>query len=167
MTNHASDLGTLVSNFQSLELIIRVYLYTIDNSSMNTQQNKDLMDLVEGDEIEDNALTNYDSLNNLIDRFNHDMKIRNSMEYALNKKLVRLRDLIAHGRVLGKVPDMNRMKLFKFEKPKNGKVIVSDSVVMSDHWYAENITLLKNEIRKIETVFRKNFPDILKTRITN
>jgi hypothetical protein len=71
-----------------------------------------------GETLPINALTSYESLGELIERYNR------SAPLPIDPSIVRLRDLLAHGRTCAQNDAVPHFSLIKFSRPKNGKVIV-------------------------------------------
>jgi hypothetical protein len=129
---HPINLGKLLVNFQSLEFVLRAFLY---ESTKNTIQNASSHDklkldkLKEGDLVGENAFTNYDTLKKLIVKYNNNAKI-SSANFTIDETIVDVRDAITHGRVFGDIPEPP-MTLLKFSEPSNKQVKVTFSVQMT------------------------------------
>ena len=72
-----------------------------------------------GDIVDENELTNYDTLLKLINKYN-DVIAKTDVE-RLDKSIVAIRDAFAHGRVLA-LAEANNYRIVKFSIPKKGKV---------------------------------------------
>ena len=136
---HALNLGKLVGNFQSLEFVLRAFL-TNDEIAQRGSLPKsatDMHEMNEGDIVPENAFTNYDTLGQLIEKYNRNPKIL-SAGLTIDETLVDIRDAIAHGRVSASTPSSS-LKLLKFNKPKNNQIKVTFSVLMTKEWFGEHI----------------------------
>jgi hypothetical protein len=110
----------------SLEFLIRGCLFKKEGQE-NTVPN--LTKIQEGQLIPKNALTNYDNLGQIIQKFNKHSDIVYKID---QQKILRLRDGIAHGRILSDAPDAIN-KLLKFSKPKNNDVEVEIAIELTDN----------------------------------
>ena len=138
---HPLNLGKLLVNFQSLEFALRAFLWESEKDvgqNSSTYQELKLDNLIEGDMIAENAFTNYDSLNVLIDKYNQNLKI-SSAGLTIDKSIVSIRDAVAHGRVFGDTPKPP-MTLLKFSKPSNKRVKVIFSVQLTPEWFHEQLS---------------------------
>jgi hypothetical protein len=148
---HTDNLGRLVGNMHSLEFILRAFLL---NSEIQEKRQKGLSHLPvefsklkQGDIIPENAFTNYDNLGELIRKYNNHTLI-SSTDLTIDETLVYIRDAIAHGRVSSDNPS-GPLQLLKFERPKNNKVEVIFSVLMTEGWFKEQIIRFHDAIVKI------------------
>ena len=123
LDEHARHLGGLLGNFQSLEFILRAFLQTLPNARpIGVPHGTDLYSFPVGADLPENELTSYDSLGQLIDKFNAEMKKRGLA--IIDKSLIDVRDALAHGRVsASSVTDT--LRLLKFSKPADGRVRVT------------------------------------------
>ena len=138
---HPINLGKLLVNFQSLEFVLRAFLWESEKDverNSSTYQELKLNKLKEGDMVAEDAFTNYDSLNVLIDKYNQTPKIL-SAGLTIDKSVVSIRDAIAHGRVSGDIPQPP-MILLKFSKPSNKRVKVIFSVQLTPEWFREQLS---------------------------
>ena len=135
---HPLNLGKLLVNFQSLEFALRAFLLkTEEMAGSPFTKFKDLHELSEGDEVPENAFTNYDNLRRLIEKYNDNPKIR-AAGLCIDKKLVDIRDAIAHGRVSALTPSPP-FRLLKFGKPKNNRTKVKFSILLTQEWYNQRL----------------------------
>ena len=102
---HSWELGKLVNNSQSFELFLRVFLAGLAGSVkiMREGSHADMprVDIPRvGDVVPETALTNYDSLGQLIDKYNDAVEVHR----RIDRELVEIRDALAHGRVVSLAP---------------------------------------------------------------
>lgn len=138
---HPLNLGKLLVNFQSLEFVLRAFLYESEKDmerNGSSYRELKLDKLKEGDIVAENAFTNYDPLNVLIDKYNRNPKI-SSAGLTIDKSIIDIRDAIAHGRVFGDTPQPP-MTLWKFSKPSNKRVTVTFSVQLTREWFNEQLS---------------------------
>src|SRR5216117_3606119 len=97
LEEHARLVGRLVGNLDSLEFALRAYLYEkADPPHTPLPAGHTLDSLKIGDAVPINAMTDYSSLGELIDRYNRLVE-RSSPGLQVDRSLVSLRDALAHG----------------------------------------------------------------------
>ncbi len=134
LDTHARRLGGLLGNFQSLEFVLRVYLNSLPGARpFGLPPGTDLYLFPVGSDLPENDFTSWDSLGQLITKFNGEMKKKG--RDAIDVALVEVRDALAHGRVSTSNPE-ETLRLIKFDKPKNGRVRVTFNEAMSADWFA-------------------------------
>lgn len=144
LDEHASLLGNLIANLQSLEFLLRAKLLKHYHGTMG---GVDIDQLKVGDTLDENEFTNYDTLGTLIRKYNENIANRSTCPH-IDAKVIALRDALAHGRVSKPVP-ADHLHIIKFEPPKNGKVRVAFSEEMNEKWMRSSINQVLNEIKKI------------------
>ena len=72
--------------------------------------------------VQETHLTNYDSLEQLIDKYNNVVNPANSL-FLLDRTVVEIRDALAHGRVMSRTSNPP-LRIFKFNRPNRGNVDV-------------------------------------------
>ena len=118
LAKHVQGLGKLLGNFHSLEFLLRIFLYKLPSAaSSGVAYGTDIYSLPVGTELAECALTDYDSLGQLIDKFNSEMERRTLPQ--IDRTLVEVRDAVAHGRVSTSAKDQP-LRLLKFSKPCAG-----------------------------------------------
>ena len=135
LAEHTLELGKLLVNFQSLEFALRAFLSTIERPNDKAAETPAIEDLKEGDEVPEDAFTNYDSLRELLKKYN-DAVARSSVGEAIDDDLVTLRDALAH-RVWSLEP-LPPLRLLKFKKPVESRTEVAYSAVMDEAWFRSN-----------------------------
>jgi len=154
MEKYFEGLGKLVANFQSLEFALRAFLVNNEIASGGSfPQSPNLHNMNEGDIVSLNAFTNYDTLGQLIKKYNSHPRI-SLAGLTIDEALVYIRDAIAHGRVSAATPSSS-LKLLKFDKPKNNQVKVTFSVLMTKEWFAEQIKRVYNAVLKVNEANEK------------
>ncbi len=148
LDEYSARLGRLFGNFHSLEFALRVFLYGRGDPphhlfSTGTNLNR----LVVGDVVPLNAMTGYDSLGQLIDRYNR-LVSPDRPELTVDPGLVNLRDALVHGRVSALSPS-SPLTLLKFSKPKKDQAKVSYSAELTDDWFHNQVKLLFAELQKV------------------
>lgn len=157
-----NSIGKIITNLQSFEFVLRLFLYEIkENSQDQSNLPFEITKLKIGDSLEENHLTNFDSLKVLIRKVNEELSSRNIPE-QIDESLANLRDVIAHGRVLALNP-VGPYNIIKFSKPIGGNVSVIFSAELTEKWLFDQINRIYGEIKKIIKISRSIglniFPD--------
>lgn len=137
---HAQRLGRLVGNLQSLELALRAFLQQLPGArSFGLPYGTDVYAFPVGSEIPENELTSWDTLGQLLRRFNDEMRrqARPSIEQV---GLVELRDALAHGRISAD-SDGGNLRLLKFSKPRERRVRITFNECMTPEWFESKLTM--------------------------
>jgi hypothetical protein len=82
--------------------------------------------------LPENELTNYNSLRQLIDKYNG--TVGKLGLPPIDETLAEIRDALAHGRVSAALAD-DTLRLLKFSKPANGRVRITFSALLSSDWF--------------------------------
>ncbi len=141
-------IGKLYANLQSLEFVLRGALYEKGSQPHNPiGLGVSINSFAVGDNIPENAMTDYSSLGQLIDRYNSEIA-NGELEKKVNRDIVSVRDALAHGRASANKMDEDTT-LIKFTKPKNSSVTVSFSQRLTKTWLKEKIGLVYSEVIKV------------------
>jgi len=147
--DHMQWMGSLVVNLQSLEFALRGFLYNDEKQWKNGDGPDLLNNIQQGQELEENAFTNYDPLGTLIDRYNKKVQ-RRDPGLEVDPGIARIRDALAHGRIAGLSPSQNEpLRLVKYDKPANGRVRVTDFHILTKGWFDEKSSLVTTNIQKV------------------
>ncbi len=142
---HILNLGELIATFHNLEFVLRAFL--LERNS-NTEPEVDHESIHEGEWIEVNSFTNYDTLGQLIRKFN--LVVEDSFpNFVIDTSVVKTRDALAHGRIAGKSLSVLPLSLLKFGRPKKGKVQARVEVVMDLKWFKDNLSIVHEQIKKV------------------
>lgn len=135
LDQHAIHLGGLIANLQSLEFLLRAFLQKLASARpLGIPYGTDVYSYPVGTELPESELTSYDSLGQLIDKYNAEM--RKLGHPKIDPTLVELRDALAHGRVSAGTIDEN-LRLVKFDRPINGRVRVSFNEALTTSWFTK------------------------------
>lgn len=135
LEKHALLLGSILGNLQSLEFAIRCALYNHERQLDSSLEDFSLQGFKVGDEVPENALTDYSTLRELVIKYNR--VIATGEEEKLDLGVVWLRDALAHGRISASHPK-TPLNLLKFSKPERGVSIrVTLAEEMSRAWLEE------------------------------
>src|SRR5687768_4030867 len=95
--DHALRLGKLVGSFQSLECLLRFYLRGVATNAAATHLGRPYFELQAGELVPIDDVANYDSLGQLLSKYNEDVA-RRDPALRVDASIVNTRDLLAHGR---------------------------------------------------------------------
>jgi hypothetical protein len=147
--NHARWMGTLIVNLQSLEFALRGFLYNCETGWTSQRGSRFFENITEGQQLEVNAFTNYDTLAKLIEKYNSRVRSRDS-DLQVDGAVARVRDALAHGRIAGLSPSLDEpLRLVKYNKPANGLVRVTDYCILTEEWFDEKGELVAQSIAEV------------------
>lgn len=133
MREHVKRVGEIVVNLQSLEFLLRMFLFGVRHE----QADRRYEDLAVGDVVNENSITNYHTLGQLIKDYNTYVFKSNPALKLPRNDLVNLRDALAHGRIYSVAPNGD-CALLKFSKPVDGKTETTYCEKMDKAWYQTN-----------------------------
>ena len=137
-------IGKIIVNLSSLEVSLRFYLLKREGKETGF---KDPDNLNVGDKVALNSFTDYRQLRALIRDYN---AYQNNANDKLDEdKIVKIRDLLAHGRPMTKT--IFPLTSVKFSKPtKNAsEVEVTEKEILDVDWLESSITFIFKSIAKI------------------
>lgn len=143
---HATRLGKLLSSFQSLEFLIRLFLQ--GTRPLGIPYGIEIYSYPVGADLPLNELTNRDSLGKLFARYNAEMARRRHPQ--IDGTLVEIRDALAHGRVSAAAPSDN-LRVLKFSKPKNNRVRVMFNEQLSSDWFNAQNQRVVDAIKQVRS----------------
>jgi len=145
--SHPYNLGLLLSNFQSLEFALRAFLQNLpDAAPLGIPHGVDIYTCPVGTDLPINAFTNYDSLSDLLKKYNAEM--RKAGGSLIDESLIDLRDALAHGRVAMRGDNVDH-HLVKFSRPVDNKVRVTFNEEMTTIWFKANVDRVSAAIRSV------------------
>ena len=145
-----ATVGTIVTNLQSLEFAVRLFL---SQSVGPADPNLHIDRLKTGDTVAEGHLTNYDSLREVIRKANDRLAELGAPE-RVDESLVEIRDAFAHGRVFALQPD-GPYRLVKFDRPKDGTVEVVAILELTRERLKLEVERSGNEVLKVVSVGRR------------
>jgi hypothetical protein len=132
---YAMKLGYLVGNLSGLESVLRAVIHTLGEPAA-TSSNIGNLKLTVGMRVRSDALSDYDSLGKIIDRYNG---LAAADRQVAKSDIVDLRDAIAHGRIVAAEVG-EPYTLLKFSRlDKEGFVTVERCEVMDADWLDQRI----------------------------
>ena len=145
--SHALRLGKLFGNLLSLEMITRMALAKLDTNA-SFSEGPQLPLLTTGQRVEANPLTDGKSLTGTLRQYNQHVSGAYQVE---TERIVELRDALAHGRMFGFGPNGRHLRLLKFDKntDKEGRVLVTMAIDMTQDWFDDSIRFLEREMDKV------------------
>lgn len=153
-----TQIGAIITNLQSLELALRLFL---SESVGPADANLQLDQLKAGDVVTECHLTNYDSLGPIIRKVNERLDELGVSE-RVDESLVEIRDALAHGRVFSLHPD-GPYRLIKFSRPEDGQVEVAIVVELTSARLKQEVGRSNYELLKVVRLARdvglKCFPE--------
>ena len=146
-SEHAQSLGRVVSNLLALETWIRHALLQ-HSPNRNRPTKLSIKTLAIGSVVPIHELTNYKTLGALLKEFNL-LQRRLGREIIDEDEIVKLRDALAHGRVVAESDEVFPVRLIKFsaENRADSTVTVTYSEVLDEDWFDEQLFLTKQAIR--------------------
>ncbi len=141
---HALGLGSLVANLQSLELMLRAYLAL--TSGDEEADGRRLIGKGVGDKVPEDPFTNYDSLGQLIRKYNAQV---GDPDLSVSEDVVEVRDALAHGRISAWLPEFP-LQLLRFAEPQDGTVEITQLVTLTEEWFAEQRRHVFAQAKKVE-----------------
>ena len=153
-SKYCENLGKLVSNLLSLEFALRAFLRINEATNNDPLYQINMNSLQEGYLVPENAFTNYDSLRELINKYNSNSVVF-SKGLVIDEMISHIRDAIAHGRVFSNNPN-DEMNLLKFSKPrKDGNIVVMFSARLTQDWFGEQIKNVYDAIFKVQEAIKE------------
>jgi hypothetical protein len=116
---HYEGVGRIVGNLQSLELVLRLFLYEEKAEEGQLPQPGDTT-------VRETWLTNYKSLGEVVSAYNAKLTKDEMPRFVVDNTVVAVRDALAHGRVVSLKPSPP-FTLFKFVKPRKGIVPIESA----------------------------------------
>jgi|SRR5713101_1267802 len=140
LEEHTLNLGKLIVNLHLLEFNLRAFLCEAHKELI-------LIPNIGQKSVTETHLTNYDSLGQLIRKYN-DIVTSANVQFLVDKSVVELRDALAHGRMMARTSNPP-LRIFKFNKPSNGLVDVTYDQTMDQQWYDYFRKFVYNQVEKV------------------
>jgi hypothetical protein len=140
---HYLGVGRLVSNLQSLEFLLRIFLCEANGEAFDLPK-------VSTASMPTNHLTNYNSLGQLIDKYNIALSPDEANAHSVDRGIVGVRDALAHGRLCSKDEGLFPLTLYKFGKPdKAGTVPIEHVTIITADWLKTGANLASSGMQKV------------------
>ncbi|OIP87722.1 MAG: hypothetical protein AUK24_09050 [Syntrophaceae bacterium CG2_30_49_12] len=162
LDNYQRALGQIIGNLHSLELILRLFLHNVDSKRYGFPPPEVNLDKIRvGDVVPESYFVNYDSLKDLVKKYNSLVTSQNAPDLCVDETIVNLRDAFAHGRVLSPAPTPP-FQLYKFGRPtKSRQVLVEYVTSLTERELAGYIRRLFQQIKKVEEACKQFCPSAL------
>ncbi len=136
--------------------LIRAFLHKLPTATpLGVPHGTDIWTLPVGTELPVSEITDYDSLDRLIQRFNVETTNRN-LGPVIGRDLVDIRDALAHGRVAANSKDpTSTMRLLKFGKPVRGRVRITFSEPLNYEWLTKTVSRVEATTRVVHSAYLK------------
>jgi len=141
-------IGMLAWQLWSLEWSLRCVLLCVEagRDDLTVREAIDhFYNVVSGETVPVDALTSYDSLRELIEKYN------GSAPVPIDPSIVSLRDLLAHGRACAQNDMVPHFSLIKFSRPKNGKMIVESRGELTVQWLSGEVQRVNAAVDLVQT----------------
>jgi hypothetical protein len=144
----ALGIGKLKLNLLGLEFYMRACLCQVERGKTLPS----LFTLEEGETVEENALTNYDGLQDVIDKYNRAVA-KDNADLKVGDWVVSLRHILAHGRIIA--GERHPLTFYKFSKPRRvGEELVVEvqhAAEVTQEWLEEQLRRVGREVRKVHS----------------
>ncbi len=110
LLQYSADLGKFWTNFNSLEMILRLFLAR--RSGLGTGEIFKCLGLDIGQHAPVNSITNWQTFGQLCKSFNNQFSVPEQLDFS---RVLAMRDAMAHGRVLGN--ENGTLTVIKYSKP--------------------------------------------------
>jgi len=159
LKNHAYHLGGLVADLHSLEFTLRAFLHGLpDARPLGISYGADIYSQPVGTVLRESDFTSYDTLGELIDKYNVEMAKRGCA--LIDRTLVQVRDALSHGRVSAKRID-DDCRIIKFSKPdKTGHVMITFNETMTTAWYTAQKKRVCDAVRLVDSNVKTSAPKV-------
>lgn len=152
--NHYLLLGKLVSNFQSLELALRVFLTHLPTARPCA---RDIYLQPVGTDLDASELTDHCYLSTLVRRYN-DGVVQQGCGERIDAALVDVRNAVMHGRIALADSADPPLRLLQFSAPAGGKVKVLFNQIMDEAWFVTQIKRCGAELLKVKAACQSFAP---------
>ena len=102
-------------------------------------------------EVTENALTRNTVFGTLVDKFNTSLTAE-EQEFKIDRQVVKIRDVIAYGRLLAS-EQRPPFRLWKFGRPKNGRVPVEFCHDLTEEWLTVTNNIIDAQRQKAVDCF--------------
>jgi len=145
--DHCLRIGYIHTNLAALESALRFSLLKANKETFTAPKPEDTDAPV-------NHITNFKSLGWLIKEYNSKLDLSESAQFTLNDESVRIRDALAHGRL---VAPMNEypLTMWKFGPPKSGRVPIEYNEVLTVDWLDKTWKLINQQKELVTTCSEK------------
>jgi hypothetical protein len=135
--DHCLRVGYIHTNLAALESSLRFFLLKANRETFTSPKLEDLDATL-------NHMTNFASLGWLIKEYNGKLDRSESAQYMLNEESVRIRDALAHGRLVAPTKEYP-LTLWKFGPVKSGRVPIEYNEVLTVEWLDQTWKMINQQ----------------------
>lgn len=147
---HAAGVGGIITNLQTLETVIRIFLAALDDQKWKLPDSGQK-------EIDETWLTNFRAFGPLIRHYNDALTDEERGKFSVCTSHILVRDSFAHGRLFS-IGDVFPATLYKFGIANNGKIPIEFRETLTIEWMGKIRTDLRNDHRRVAECFNgRNF----------
>ena len=141
--DHTHLVGCIVTNLQALETVLRYFLLRLHKQEPQFPQVGDT-------DVSVTYLTKYAFLGQLVDEYNRALQ-EPEKQFEVDATVINIRDALAHGRLLTskELP----YRLWKFGRPKSGRVKVEFSEELTLEWLQSKSDMVYRQKQKVLDCF--------------
>jgi hypothetical protein len=144
VSTYTQLLGAIAINLQALESVLRYF-------SMGDKAREVELPKIGATEAPENALTKSSPLSTLVDQYNRSLKDE-EQDFKVDRAVIQIRDAIAHGRLLA-TEQQPPFRLWKFGRPKNGRVPVEFCQELTEVWLSSTRDMIEAQKQKVVDCF--------------
>jgi hypothetical protein len=150
LADYACELGRLVGNVSSLEMLVRFALYAADTlPAKRLPDGWQAVTLPVNQPLPVNWLTNWCQLSELIGQYNRLERARGSSA-LIDATIVDLRHAFAHGRILADNTPSSPLILLRFSKPVGETTTIEHRFPLTLDWMRAQIGLVRDAINTVQ-----------------
>ena len=135
--DHCLRIGYIHTNLAALKSALRFFLLKANKETFTAPKSEDTDAAL-------NHITNFKSLGWLLKEYNSKLDASESTQFALDDTSVRIRDALAHGRLVAPMNDYP-LTLWKFGPPNSGRVAIEYNEVLSLDWLDKTWKLINQQ----------------------
>jgi hypothetical protein len=141
---HTQGIGAIVTNMAALETVLRYFLLRAKKQEVHFPKPGDR-------EVKRSYLTRSIALQNIIRNYNGVLEA-NEAKYAVDKDMVRIRNAVAHGRLLtaSEIP----ARLYNFIGSKKGHMEIEFNEELTADWLKATWLRIDSERQKVVDCFK-------------
>jgi hypothetical protein len=143
--DHVTGVGAIVTNLQALETSLRFFLGRRYDQHLEFSKPSDTA-------ARQSYLTAFAPLGELIEDFNKSLKPEEA-NFKMNFEAVRVRDALAHGRLVVPEPPSWPATLWKFGKVKDGRMPVEFCEKLTIEWMKDQYVKIEKQHQNVIDCF--------------
>jgi hypothetical protein len=144
-SEHVTGVGAIVTNLQTLETSLRIFLVRRYDQDLEFPRLGDTS-------ARQNYLTAFEPLGALIDEYNKSLTLA-EQQFIIDFDAVRVRDALAHGRLVLSEPPAWPATLWKFGKINDGRAPVEFCETLTVDWMKVQYTKIQKQHDTVVSCF--------------